>query len=330
MKRLIIPFLSLLALPSAIQANIDPKVAEMCMKATDFEGCVKSMSGQTNKKSSPVSSKYDEALILFEAGDTASAMKKINSYIEANNSSKEAYLARGIIYSYDLMENEKAMEDFNKAIEIDDQYSIAYALRADHLYWELGNASQAKKDIEKAYQLSPEDTYVNLARGNILLDYAYVLLDKKKLDLAISNAKDSVTNFEKVILDKNPEKNLIIKRLFPLGITYEAHALLGDANFDVLYTAHKENGDRIGAKQFLKDSINHYTNAIAIAPSQEESEKYEIERDFDMITLAELHLYRGNAYSWITKDWKKACKDWKVSRKLGNKEAGVNARQWKC
>ena len=36
MKRLIIPFLSFIALPSAIQANIDPKVAEMCMKASDF------------------------------------------------------------------------------------------------------------------------------------------------------------------------------------------------------------------------------------------------------------------------------------------------------
>tara|TARA_S200000501_G_C20437831_1_gene575243 strand:+ start:177 stop:308 length:132 start_codon:yes stop_codon:yes gene_type:complete len=43
MKRLIIPFLSLIALPSAIQSNIDSKVAEMCMKASDFEGCVKSM-----------------------------------------------------------------------------------------------------------------------------------------------------------------------------------------------------------------------------------------------------------------------------------------------
>ena len=330
MKRLIIPFLSFLALPSVIQANIDPKVAEMCMKAIDFEGCVKIMSGQKIKNSSPVSSKYDEALILFEAGDTSSAMKKINSYIEANNSSKEAYLARGIIYSYDLMENEKAMEDYNKAIEIDDQYSIAYALRADHIYTELGNVSQAIKDIEKAYKLSPEDTYVNLARGYILLNYAYTLLDKKKFDLAISNAKDSLISFEKVILDNNPKKNLIIKRLFPLGVTYHAHALLGDANFDILFTAYKKNGDKNGAKQFLKDSINHYTNAIAIAPSQEEAEKYEIERDFDMITLAELHLYRGNAYSWITKDSKKACKDWKVSRKLGNKEAGVNARQWKC
>ena len=43
MKKLIIPFLSLIALPSAIQANIDPKVAEICMKASDFQGCVKSM-----------------------------------------------------------------------------------------------------------------------------------------------------------------------------------------------------------------------------------------------------------------------------------------------
>ena len=195
MKKIIFPFLACIVLPTAIQANVDPKVAEICMKAADFKGCVESMSSQTNKNSSQVSSKYDEALIFFEAGDTSSAMKKINSFIKDNISSKEAYLARGIIYSYDLMENEKAMEDFNKAIEIDDQYAIAYALRADHLYWELGNASQAKKDIEKAYKLSPQDTYVNLARGNILLDYAYVLLDKNKIDLAISNAKDAITNF---------------------------------------------------------------------------------------------------------------------------------------
>ena len=44
MKRLIIPILSFIALPTAMQANIDPKVAEMCMKASDFQGCVKSMS----------------------------------------------------------------------------------------------------------------------------------------------------------------------------------------------------------------------------------------------------------------------------------------------
>ena len=92
----------------------------------------------------------------------------------------------------------------------------------------------------------------------------------------------------------------------------------------------KENKQRDDAKKSLKEAINHYTNAITLAPTQEEAEKYEIERDFDMITPAEIYLYRGNAYSWSSKEWKKACKDWKISKKLGNKEAQTNYRQSKC
>ena len=40
MKRLIIPLVSCIAFPKAIQANIDSKFAEICMKAADFEGCI--------------------------------------------------------------------------------------------------------------------------------------------------------------------------------------------------------------------------------------------------------------------------------------------------
>ena len=45
MKRLLIPLLAALALPTAVNANVDPKVAEMCMKAVDFQGCVNAMTG---------------------------------------------------------------------------------------------------------------------------------------------------------------------------------------------------------------------------------------------------------------------------------------------
>ena len=45
MKKIIFPFLACIALPTSIQANVDPKVAEICMKAADFKGCVESMSG---------------------------------------------------------------------------------------------------------------------------------------------------------------------------------------------------------------------------------------------------------------------------------------------
>tara|TARA_B100000963_G_scaffold346663_1_gene352131 strand:- start:39 stop:776 length:738 start_codon:yes stop_codon:yes gene_type:complete len=46
MRKIFIPLLAALALPTAVNANIDPKVAEMCMKAVDFQGCVKAMTGQ--------------------------------------------------------------------------------------------------------------------------------------------------------------------------------------------------------------------------------------------------------------------------------------------
>ena len=65
MKKLIIPIVSCIFLPTAIQANIDPKVAEMCMKAADFQGCVKSMS-VVNEKKSPNKSEFDDALALYK------------------------------------------------------------------------------------------------------------------------------------------------------------------------------------------------------------------------------------------------------------------------
>ena len=68
MKKIIFPLLAFIALPTTIQANVDPKVAEICMKAADFKGCVESMSGMKKNNSSP-KSEYDNALVLLESGD---------------------------------------------------------------------------------------------------------------------------------------------------------------------------------------------------------------------------------------------------------------------
>ena len=94
------------ALPTTIQANVDPKVAEFCMKVADFKGCVESMSG--TKKNNPYSkSEYDKALVLLSSLDTSSALKSINLFIKNNPMSKDAYLVRSIIYSYDLNDKKK-------------------------------------------------------------------------------------------------------------------------------------------------------------------------------------------------------------------------------
>ena len=148
MKKITIALFTFIALPTAIQANIDPKVAEMCMKATDFEGCVKSMSGIKKNNLSP-KSEYDNALVLLESGDSSGAINAVNKYLEKNKNSKEAYLLRAVINSWDLDNTKDAINDLNKAIEIDDQYADAYAVRGSVMYWDLSNAPAAKNDLEK-------------------------------------------------------------------------------------------------------------------------------------------------------------------------------------
>ena len=45
MKKFFIPLFFASSLFSPVKANIDRDIAEMCMKAVDFKGCVETMSG---------------------------------------------------------------------------------------------------------------------------------------------------------------------------------------------------------------------------------------------------------------------------------------------
>ena len=92
----------------------------------------------------------------------------------------------------------------------------------------------------------------------------------------------------------------------------------------------KELKERKKAKDYLNAAIVSYSNSIQIAPPQEETDKVELDLNYDMWDLGELYLSRGNAYSWIDNTGRKACKDWKVSKSYGNKEARKNVREWKC
>ena len=49
MKRFLIPLLAALALPTAVNAGVDPEVRKACLPAADFEGCVRSYTKSTKK-----------------------------------------------------------------------------------------------------------------------------------------------------------------------------------------------------------------------------------------------------------------------------------------
>ena len=48
MRKLLIPLLAALALPTAVNANVNPEVHKICLSAKVFIGCVKFHSGQNS------------------------------------------------------------------------------------------------------------------------------------------------------------------------------------------------------------------------------------------------------------------------------------------
>ena len=88
-KRLLLPLLVSLALPSAVNANVDPEIAKICMKAVDFQGCVKAMGGQT---SDPVRT----TIISNKQNDLLLEIKKLPSRIE--NTSLRDYTSRTLSF----------------------------------------------------------------------------------------------------------------------------------------------------------------------------------------------------------------------------------------
>ena len=117
-------------------------------------------------------------------------------------------------------------------------------------------------------------------------------------------------NFESAIADFKPAMKL-------------SPAIVSAKNYGNLAYAYESLGNFQGA-------IENYTKAISIAPDQEEVEKIELDQDVDLVTPADLYMARGNVYSWMNNKYKKACNDWKVSKKLGDKEAQKSYRESRC
>lgn len=341
MKRLIIPFLSFIALPSVVQANINPNVAETCMQASDFKGCVESMTEQ-KEKNFTINSDYENSLTFFKDGDFLKASKSIKSYLRENPDSKEGLILSALINAFGLQKFDEAIEDIDYALNIDDNYAFAHALKADIFYWDLGGSlSKTLKYLEKGINLTPKDPYINFIAGDIQYDTGFVILggntnelskkSKKKKELSLNSFEDAKKSFEITLanIDLDIYKNSLAESIFPLGVTYTTTALLGDTKFE-LFVLYRDKKDKKMEKKYQEEALEHYTKAISMAPSQEEAEKIELDKDIDLITPADLYLARGNVYSWMNNKYKKACSDWKVSKKLGNEDARANFRDWKC
>ena len=248
---------------------------------------------------------------------------------------------KAIINAYGLEKFNEAIEDIDYALDIDNNYAYAHALKAVIFYWELGGSlSQTLKYLEKGLNISPEDPHINFIAGEIQFDTGFVILGgdtydlskkpKDKKALSIESFENAKKSFEKTLANINLDiyKNPLAESSYDLDVTYTTTALLGDTKFE-LYFLYKDKKESSTVKTFLKEAAGHYTDAISIAPSQEDVIKIELDKDINLYSPAELYLYRGDTYSWMEK-WNKACRDWKVSKKLGNEDARKSIREFRC
>ena len=78
MKRLLLPVLAALALPTAVNAEVDPKVHKLCLPVADYMGCVKAQSGKSNQMRITV----DEGVALSEGNATAKLFNFIMEWLK--------------------------------------------------------------------------------------------------------------------------------------------------------------------------------------------------------------------------------------------------------
>ena len=243
-----------------------------------------------------------------------------------------------MINAYDLSNFDEAISDIDNAIDIDKDYAYAHALKAEIFYFDLGGSlSKTLKYLGKGLNISPEDPYINSIAADIQYDNGFVVLGgdtfdlskkpKDKKALSIESFENAKKSYEKTLANINLDtyKNILAESSYDLDPTYLTNAFLGDTKFE-LYFLYKDKKERATANKYLEEAVEHYTQAISIAPSQEEVEKIELDRDIDLYSPAEVYLYRGNAYLWMNNKFKKACSDWKVSKKMGNKDARDKVR----
>ena len=88
MKRLLFPLLAAIALPIAVNAEIDEETAKFCLKATDFAGCVETI---TKDKIPPFQKQAAEEGLRTWTRDSGVIVRMRTSDIKAVNLKEKGY-----------------------------------------------------------------------------------------------------------------------------------------------------------------------------------------------------------------------------------------------
>ena len=276
-------------------------------------------------------SDFQKAVDYFKKYQRNDALFHLKRYLSKNPNSKDGYLLKALINLNSFQDGKQALSDLTMAINIDRNFAEAYSWRAEISAVDFNDFKEAERDINKALAILPNDSLVNYHAAIVYIRTAEKFLDLDDLDKAYEFFKKSNFHANKAIATYPNKLNDIYQKVYPFGYLYELHYEVGLNNYEMGWYWKEDKKNKLSkSRPYFDAAVNSFTRAIAIAPSQESTDKLYEEYDMNPLMVADIHYWRGEVYQSYIKGawWKKACPDFKISKKARNSEFFEDSQRW--
>jgi hypothetical protein len=276
-------------------------------------------------------SNFQKAVDYFKKYQKNDALFHLRKYLSNNPNSKDGYLLKALINLNGFQDGKQALSDLTMAINLDKNFAEAYSWRAEIAAVDFNDFREADRDIKKALSILPNDSLVNFHAAIVYINTAEKNLDMGKLDKAYEFFKKSNFHANKAIATYPEKLNEIYQKIYPFGYLYELHYEVGLNNYEMGWYWKEDKKNKLKkARPYFEAAVNSFTRAIAIAPSQESTDRLYEEFDMNPLMVADIHYWRGEVYQSYLKGawWKKACPDFKISKKAKNSENFEYSQKW--
>ena len=276
-------------------------------------------------------SNFKKSVSYFKNYQNNDALFALKQFLSNNPNSKDGYLLKALINLNGFQDAKQALSDLTMAINIDKDFAEAYSWRAEISAVDFSDYREAERDIKRALEILPNDSLINFHAAIVYIQIAEKNYDLKKFDKSYEFYKKSNFHANKAIATYPDKLNEIYQKVYPFGYLYELHFEVGLNNYEMGWYWMEDKGNKIRkSKPYFDAAINSFTRAISIAPSQEKSDELFENYNQETLMVADIHYWRGETYqssirgSW----WKKACPDFKISKKAKNSEYFEDSQKW--
>ena len=304
-----------------VKANIDKEVAEFCLKASDFSGCVERMSSE-NKNS--VNKNNSEGLLkitksrYFDEEDFIGAINDLEQLIVINPKLAEAHLILGLIKAIELEEFDQALINVNKSVLLDKTDSNKYLALGYLKSYALERDLEGIEDLNKAINIDPENSLAYYFRGFVYTYLADTEENDQKYEKAKSYRLKAIEDYTSSIKYYKKEIDPLFKRLYPFGYLHTLYGERGNSFFKIAFI-YKELKNKEMFKSSLKTALLDFDKYIEYSPTFKEVDSLKNPAkafDYQLIKSAG-NVWKGNVYSWQNK-WTSACREWKKVKKTSS------------